>query len=338
METNFWVGAYTGSNGNAQGISLLRTTANQGDCTLSGVASSPSWVAVNPRVPVLYAALEHAGRVASFAFSADGTLEQLGPERDAGELVCHVAVSDDGRHLIASCYGDGNVIYFALDEDGIPGEPMVAAAAGEPYASEIGRPSRAHQAIFLNDFRVLTTDLGRDLIRLWEVSAVGLELVQELALDLGSGPRHMAAHSSGVVFVVTEYSNEILTLAQDGNGVWGQLASVAVAKGHQPGQDSPAEICLNEEGTALYVAVRGANTMCTFAVATTSARLELLSVTESGGEWPRHHLVSGAQLLVANQLSDTISVFALDSDTGVPGELISTIASPSPTCLAPWRA
>lgn len=335
MDIGFWVGGYTGNDGNAQGISLLSVGRVAGKCAVAGTAASPSWVAVNPRVPVLYAALEHEGRLGVFSMTGGGTLEPFGAGRDAGELVCHVAVSPDGMHAVASCYGDGRVIYYPLATDGAPGEPVIAAAAGDPHPSASGRPSRAHQALFLEDSLVLTTDLGRDLVRVWKLAGGGLELVQELVLDLGSGPRHMVAHPSGVVFLVTEYSNEILTLAPDALGVWRQLASVPVSGAHEAGRDSPAEICLNEAGTMLYAAVRGSNTISALAVGDDAAGLELLSVTPSGGEWPRHHVVSGGRLFVANQLSDGISVFDLDPESGVPGELVFVVPVPSPTCLVP---
>ncbi|GAA4367116.1 lactonase family protein [Paeniglutamicibacter cryotolerans] len=356
MDIGFWVGGYTGNDGNAQGISLLDVVNMPGECHLAGAAASPSWVAVNPRVPVLYAALEREGRLGVFSITEEGGLEPLGAGREAGELVCHVAVSPDGRHAVASCYGDGRVIYYSLADDGAPGEPVIAAAARNPHAAArnphaaarnphaaarnphaavAGRPSRAHQALFLTDGRLLTTDLGLDLVRVWKISDGGLELSQELVVDPGSGPRHMAAHPTGVVFVVTEHSNEILTLAPDARGIWRKIASVPVAAGHEPGQDSPAEICLNEAGTMLYAAVRGANTISTHAVVGDSVGLELLSVTPSGGDWPRHHLVSGGRLYVANQLSDGLSVFELDPDSGVPREPASVVPVPSPTCLAP---
>ena len=51
----------------------------------------------------------------------------------------------------------------------------------------------------------------------------------------------------------------------------------------------------------------------------------------SGGAWPRHLLVDGELLHVANQSSDLIATFRIR-----PGELpapIGSTATPSPTCV-----
>ncbi|TPW93299.1 lactonase family protein, partial [Schumannella luteola] len=52
----------------------------------------------------------------------------------------------------------------------------------------------------------------------------------------------------------------------------------------------------------------------------------------SGGSWPRHLLVDGELLHVADQLSDTVATFRIGAD-GIPVPLATT-STPSPTCLA----
>jgi hypothetical protein len=49
------------------------------------------------------------------------------------------------------------------------------------------------------------------------------------------------------------------------------------------------------------------------------------------GDWPRHHVVDGAFLHVANQLSNSIASFHIGSD-GVP-VYAGSIAAPSPSFL-----
>ena len=97
-----------------------------------------------------------------------------------------------------------------------------AAPATDPYASafaDAARPSRAHATARLADGRILTTDLGHDILRVWHVQAgTGLVLDQELPLGVGVGPRHLAVHPSGHVYVVTEYSIEVLVIGQNSSG------------------------------------------------------------------------------------------------------------------------
>lgn len=143
----FWLGGYTADMGGpARGIgSLLAGGADDasagGGLTFEGdaaAAPSPSWVVRHPSLDVVYAALEGIGKVAAFAQTGEATLARLGPAVEAGEAVCHLAVAPDGSALIASCYGDGRVVRIALDAEGAPSSPLIAAAATDPYAGPEG--------------------------------------------------------------------------------------------------------------------------------------------------------------------------------------------------------
>src|SRR6187551_2844385 len=121
----FWVGGYSSDmDGTAEGIGLL-TAGEDGSPFASGALSfrgavrpalsSPSWLAAHPRLDVVYAALEGEGRVAALARTGDASFRALASSVEAGEAVCHLAVSPGGEYLIASCWGDGRVVRIALD-------------------------------------------------------------------------------------------------------------------------------------------------------------------------------------------------------------------------------
>ncbi|MGB4138045.1 MAG: beta-propeller fold lactonase family protein, partial [Microbacterium sp.] len=122
--TRFWVGGYgSDMGGDAAGIGLLAGDEARPQTTLAyrgavAPTASPSWLAAHPRLDVVYAALEGAGRVAAFARTGEGTLAPLGTSVPAGETVCHLAVASSGAYLIASCYGDGRVVRIGLAADG----------------------------------------------------------------------------------------------------------------------------------------------------------------------------------------------------------------------------
>lgn len=138
------VGGYTAeSNGRASGIGVLH--AGAADDVLAGgslsrrpdavvTGGSPSWIARHPALDVVYAALEGAGRVRAFRRTGEESYAPLGIHREAGGLVCHVAVAPDGSSLAVSCGGDGRVVYMPLDAHGAPLAPVIASAAEDPYA------------------------------------------------------------------------------------------------------------------------------------------------------------------------------------------------------------
>ncbi|WP_308466386.1 lactonase family protein [Rathayibacter soli] len=369
--SDLWSGSYTAdSNGHGTGIGLLRTT---GDGTLRAVrtaapAESPSFLVQHPFLPVVYAAQEAAQTVQTFTIvdAADvdatgvdatgvdaagvnpaGYLEPLGAAWPAGAAVCHVTVDPDGRYAIATCWGDGTVHFYELDPAGAIVADHVAAPAIDPYADLPGgvitvpeaapRISRAHASLVLPDGRVLTTDLGFDLARVWRVEpGVGLVADHEVTLPAGSGPRHPVLHPGGAVSIVTEYSIDVVTVAlgPDGRYAITDVAPV-FAGGPHPG-DAAAHISLDARGQHVLVTVRGSNRVAMLAVRDDGARLEAVADVDCGGNWPRHHLQRGSFLYVANQLSDTIATFRLDA-SGLPSELLQTLQTGSPTCLIERR-
>ena len=151
--TRFWVGGYgQDMAGDAEGIGFLAADAGPATLTYRGVAApvaSPSWLAQHPSLDIVYAGLEGAGAVQAFTRSGESSLQPLGPPLAAGDSVCHLAVSPDGRMLIASCYGDGRVVRFDIADHGrlVPAAPDKAAALraalfGEPDAAPDARDAR----------------------------------------------------------------------------------------------------------------------------------------------------------------------------------------------------
>lgn len=364
-------------DGAADGIGLLggdegREATTLGYRGVAARASSPSWLAQHPSLDVVYAALEHSGAVQGFVRTGEEKLKPLGEPIPVGEAVCHIAVAPNGSSLVASCYGDGRVVRFGIDADGrivrakadaaaalraalfgdesydeetgdgagdgVPDAPKpgVGAAASDPYSLP-DRASHAHSAVFLADGRIATTDLGFDLVRIWRPSATGLTLDHEVVLPLGVGPRHMVAHPSGHLHVVTEYSCEVFTLAAAPDGTWGVVSSILSSPIAEVGFDFPAELARTRDGAFLYTALRGSNTIAALRVRGGGEQLESIALADSGVDWPRHHLVFEGKLVVAGQRSDTISLIDLDDRTGAPLGIRHRAPAPTPTHILPRR-
>jgi 6-phosphogluconolactonase len=96
----------------------------------------------------------------------------------------------------------------------------------------------------------------------------------------------------------------------------------------------PADIHVASTGRTLYVSNRGHNSIAVFSVAQEGA-LALEQVISTEGDWPRNFSLdpSGRWLLVANQRSDSVIVFARDPDTGRLTPSKQRIEIPSPVCL-----
>ncbi|PPL14553.1 lactonase family protein [Microterricola pindariensis] len=347
MNATLLVGGYTGDSGAGVGIEAARARSGAGlEAVGTAVpADSPSYLARHPRLDVVYAACEQIAEVRAFTVRDGGqVLEPLGESWGAGSLVCHVAVDPHGRWLVASSYGDGVVHLYTLDESGaitasVEGPAAIdraAAAAGTPP-----RPSRAHAALALPDGRIATTDLGHDLLRIWSVveanGGLALTVEQELALPAGSGPRLLDLHPNGCIYIITEYSIELLVVAPSPADDTYSLAGIfpVLTGGEAPAEgDAGGHISLDADAARVYVTVRRRNTLHTFGIADDGRTPHPLAETASGGNWPRHHLQQGDQLHVANQLSNIVTTFQLDAD-GIPGAVLGELATGSPSCLLP---
>lgn len=337
-----WTGSYTvDSGGQGEGIGAISAGP---DGTLqwlgtAATADSPSFIAVHPTVPVVYAVGEQARTVQAYRRSGDFGLEPFGDPQLAGAAACHVAVDPLGRFLIVSCWGDGQVLLYELDHDGGMAGRFPAAPSVDPHqmpgAAE-QRPSRAHASLMLADGRIMTTDLGHDTLRVWQyVPGVGLAASHDVILPAGSGPRHLVQHSSGSVCVVSEYSIEVFVVKASQAGTFELLSQGPATFGVALPDDAAAEICFGPGGSHAYVGVRGSNRIGVLAVSADGSVLTPQADFASGGNWPRHHLVRGQWLHVAHERSGTIATFELDTATGLPGPQIHALESPSPTALVP---
>ncbi len=349
----FLLGAYgPDMGGGASGIGLLEASAaDAGALSFRGdavtVAGSPSWLAPHPSLDVLYAALEGAGTVQAFRRVGESAWEPFGAALPAGELVCHLGVAPEGDLLVAACYGDGRLVGYPVAADGALGAPVIADAAADPAAlvgipalagEEGERVSHSHQTVFLPGGLIATTDLGFDLVRLWRRGGApgALRAAAQVTLPLGTGPRHMAWHPSGHLYVVTEVSNEVYVLAPSAEGSWGILGGAVLSPGVQAG-DYAAELCLSRDAEFVYAGVRGSNTMAVLRVRGDGSAVAPVALVETGVNWPRHHTVVRDTLLVAGQLSNEVASLTLDIRTGVPGRVRHRSEAPSPTQLLPLR-
>ncbi|MER7797263.1 beta-propeller fold lactonase family protein [Microbacterium sp. NPDC096154] len=207
------------------------------------------------------------------------------------------------------------------------------AAAAEPAEP---RTSRAHSSAFLPHGLVATTDLGFDLVRFWRTSARGMVLDHEVALPLGTGPRHMVLHPSGHLYVVTEHTCEVFVLSPGPDGRWALRSGIAASPGSLPG-DTAAELARSRDAEFLYAGLRGSDTIAVLRVRGEGDRLEHVALAESGIRKPRHHVTVRDTLMVAGQASHEVATLALDERTGVPGRVRHRLAVPTPQHILPVR-
>ena len=83
------------------------------------------------------------------------------------------------------------------------------------------------------------------------------------------------------------------------------MVQILALPGATPGTDQASGVGLSADGRYLYAGIRGANRVAIIELEPDGA-IAVGSV-ESGGDWPRHLVVDGAFVHVANQRSSTVA-------------------------------
>jgi 6-phosphogluconolactonase len=358
-ETFVWFGTYTGGPANSEGLYVSRLDAATGKLTepvVAAAAKSPSFLAVHPTLPVLYAVSEvgetdgkPTGAVCSFAIDeTTGKLTLKNHQPSGGAGPCHVSVDRTGRVALAANYGGGSVICLGLAADGSL-EPVVAGAPGGFIQHEGKGPNpqrqeapHAHSINPTADGRfAVACDLGVDkvLIHALDVGKATLAPHGFGRGTPGAGPRHFAFHPSGRYgYAVNELDLTVTAFAFDpqaGTLTEVQSLSTLPADVTDTKGFSTAEIVTHPSGKFLYASNRGHDSIAMYAIDQGTGRLTFLGTEPIRGKTPRNFVIdpTGKFLLAAGQNSHTVTVFAIDAETGRLSFTGQSLDVPSPVCI-----
>ncbi len=342
-----YIGTYT--SGNSKGIYQLRLNTRTGALENLGLAcavENPSFLALHPTKPVLYAVGEMAsgGVVNAFAIeTGTGMLLRLNQQSSKGKGPCHVAVSKAGQNVLCANYGGGSVAVLPVDAEG----RLREATAFIQHQGASVHPQRqegphAHSVTLDAAGRfVFAADLGLDKIMIYRLDeAQGALTPNEpayAALKPGAGPRHFAFHPGGqFAYVVNELDNTVTAFSYDAaSGKLETLHSVGTLPADFNGENSTAEIRVHPSGRYVYCSNRGHDSIAIFSVDSASGRLTPLGHTPTRGRVPRNFNIdpSGEYLLAANQESGTVAVFHINLDTGLLEPLGDPMGVHTPVCV-----
>lgn len=347
-----YAGCYTDAEHRA-GLHVLRAHPSSGALThldAVDVGENPSFVALHPRLPVLYAVneVEHyegraSGAIAAFRLDGRGGAVPLGhPRATGGGSPCYVSVDASGRCAFVANYGGGSVAALPIDRTGALGtaSALIQHTGKGPNAERQEAP-HAHCIIPDPSGRwVLGTDLGIDRIDVYRFDPRGGTLTPTTGADQtpGSGPRHLAFHPGGRwLYAIHELDQTVSAYRWDASR--GRLtpvgAPVALLSAPSPGDVTSADLHVAPSGRFVYASVRGPNVLCVLAVDAMTGGVRLVQRLASGGDWPRNFALhpSGRLLYVAHERSNEIVTFAVDGRSGRLTPTGARLALHAPVCL-----
>jgi 6-phosphogluconolactonase len=346
------VGTRTVAPSTSKGIyaySFESATGELKQIGLAAEAENPTFLVPALNGKVVYSVNEvrqfegkNGGSVSSFTL--DRKKDVLTPVNKAfsmGGGPTHIAVDRTGRCVFAANYGGGSVVSFAADEYGHLSE----AVSFFQYSTDTEKQekrSHAHRVTVSPDNRyLLVNDLGLDEIHIYRLDAATAKLTPHdppfWKGTTGSGPRALHFHPNGkCVYCVNELQPTVSVLEWDSaQGVLKRLQEIALVPEGYHGAAAPSDIVFDRQMRFAYVASRLDDFMATFAVSPQDGQLTFLEQTTCGGKRPRHIALdpSASWLLVANQDSDNVAVFARDKKSGRLANTGKKFPLASPQCL-----
>jgi 6-phosphogluconolactonase len=198
--------------------------------------------------------------------------------------------------------------------------------------------AHAHYASFSPDNRfAYVNDLGGDSIHIYKPKPATAEMT---AAGIyrgapGSGPRTLHFHPNGH----TAYSmNELVSTVDvlEWHKSDGSLTLVTTVKLLPPdstGASTGCDAVISRDGQFVYFANRGDNFLYAFKADFATGKLMPMKRSNCGGKTPRNFTLDPTEhwMLVANQDSNLISVFARDPLTGVlADEVKSSVEAEAP--------
>ena len=348
-----FVGTYTEGK-RTEGIHLVRLDARTGALGLTtsvDAGPEPSFIALHPNGRVLYAVNEvmerggiATGSLRAFAIAGDaGELTLLDEQLSEGSAPCYVSLDAAGRVALVANYMGGNVAVLPIQPDGsLASASHVVQHIGTGPDAARQEAAHAHCAMVDPSNRfVLAADLGVDRVLVYRLDAEAGSLrhleTADAVMRPGSGPRHLAFHPTRpLVYVANELDSTVTTLSFDSpSGKLSALDTRSTLPSGWTGTNYPADIHVASSGRSLYVSNRGHNSIAVFRLAESTGVPTFEQATSTEGDWPRNFALDPTErwLLVANQRSDSIIVFARDPESGRLTPTRQRMSVPSPVCL-----
>ena len=184
---------------------------------------------------------------------------------------------------------------------------------------------------------IVVCDLGIDTVFTYKRTEEGLEEVTQYKTKAGSGPRHLAFHSTlPIAYLICELDATVEVLSYDKeNGTFTNLDKIALMTEDQ--QAWGGAIRITRDGRFLYASNRGFDALYTFSVDATSGLLTLVQTVDSYGSVPRdfHLSYDEAYIVVGHQESDNLTLFKRDLETGQLTLLQKDFYAPEVVCVVP---
>jgi len=339
---------FIGSN-RPEGILAFDWDPATGELTPAGVAAklaNVDWITYSPGREFLYAASEvdsfngkPTGAVASFSV-AKGELQPFSAQNSASKGTCHVALDRTGRVLLAADYGGGSAASFLVIDGRLSPAVWTEHYAGHGPNASRQESAHAHFASFSPDNRfAYINDLGEDCIHIYGLNAETAMLTPAGSYKAkpGAGPRTLHFHPNGhTAYSINELDSTVDVLEwSKADGSLTLVKRIELLPAGYTGDTHACDTVISKDGKSVYFANRGDNSIYFFHADEKSGSLTREGRFDCGGKIPRNFVLDPTErwMLVANQSSNQISVFARNPVTGALAKEGKSLPVAKPMCI-----
>lgn len=341
MAENFIIGTYT--NKDSQGI--YRVTLNAGKLEkvrLAVKVQKPSYLQVgtNHLIYTIKKGQDGQKGVAIYKLAGDNPEDAklVDEQLFAAPSPAYIGL-DEQRHLLfAANYHGSRVDVFALgpDNDRLERTDVVTHTGVTGPAPEQDIP-HIHYADLTPDGRLVTCDLGLDLVTIYDILPGGkLAEVSCYHEEPGFGPRHLAFHPNGrYAYILGELSSELDVVKYDSTtGRFTRVQRIKTIPANWTAHNAAGAIWLSQDGKFVYTSNRGENTIAVFKI-NPNFTVDHIQSISSEGDYPRDFNLSSNEkyLVVANQNSENLALYQRSLGTGKLTLLQRNIFCPEPICV-----
>jgi 6-phosphogluconolactonase len=350
VNTNYFllVGTYTKTQNN--GIFIYRFNCYTGQIELvsqTNQVANPSYLCLSKNKQLVYAVNEsghtNGDTVSAFKLNEKtNALTLINKVSTDGIHPCYVSVNKNNTLCFVANYTSGNLACYTIEKDGVLSElKQFIQHEGKSINSQRQNEPHIHAAVFSIDEKYLfVMDLGTDEVVTYKIDIISetkiLNLHAKIKINAGSGPRHLIFNSDGTfAYLTLELSGEVAVFSHS-EGKLTHTQTVALEAASFKGEHSAADIHLSKDNQYLYATNRGsANSISVFKIESFTGQLTFVQNTSVNGLTPRNFAIdpTGNFVLVANQDSNSITIFKRNEHSGKLILTNESIELDSPVCL-----
>lgn len=350
-----YVGTYTTPE-RPESIHVYEFDAANGELRFRHAANdvpNPSFLAISSDHQYLYSVNEQeqfagvpGGGVSSLRVDAEtGRLTPINSQPTHGDAPCYIMLDATERFLTVANYNGGITVLPVSPDGALGAASTVINHQGVGVKQPRQDKPHPHCTVFDPTYTcLLVADLGLDRIHIYKLDTQTGNLIENeppyaYASNPGAGPRHIVFHPDGsTVYMTNELDSTVAVYAWDGTlGTLTHRQTIPALPDTFKGNNDAADIHIAPSGRFVYSSNRGYDSIAVFEVGAKDHLLTLVEIVPSGGIKPRNFSLdrTGKYLLVANQESGNLVVFAVDAETGRLTRTGNEVALNAPVYVLP---